>query len=258
MHSQYSAVHTDADIADDVKIGPFTTIEAGVRIGKGSVIGPNVSILKGTTIGSHCEIHHGAVIGGKPQDLKYNGEETYVEIGDSTVIREHVTISRGTADKLTTQIGKNCLLMAYVHVAHDCTIGNHCIFSNTVQIAGHVNIHDHVVVAGTAAIHQFVKIGAHAFIAGGALVRKDVPPFTLAAREPLSYAGVNSTGLKRRDFSTDKIAQIHEIYRILFNSGMNLSNALEHIQQELPDTKEREMVLEFVSQSERGIIRGYN
>jgi len=249
-------IHPDAKIADNVVIEPFSSISKNVTIGEGSWIGPNVTIMEGARIGKNVKIFPGAVISGIPQDLKFQGEETTVEIGDNTVIRECVTVSRGTMDRYKTVIGSNCLLMAYVHVAHDCVIGNNCILANAVQLAGHVQIDDWAVLGGTAAIRQFVKIGAHVMLAGGTLVRKDVPPFVTAAREPLSYAGVNSIGLRRRGFSNEKINEIQEVYRYIYQKGYNHSSALEKIKLELPATKERDEIINFIQNSERGIMKG--
>ena len=191
-------VHPDADIADNVTIEPFSMIYENVTIGEGTWIGPNVTIFPGARIGKNCKIFPGAVISAIPQDLKFKGEASVVEIGDNTTIRECVTINRGTVDKMKTVVGNNCLLMAYVHIAHDCILGNNIIIANSVNLAGHVDIEDWVIIEGGTAVGQFVRIGAHAFISGLTGVRKNVPPFTKAAREPLQYVGVNSVGLRRR------------------------------------------------------------
>lgn len=257
MISPMAHVDPKATIGNNVQIDPFTMIHENVEIGEGTWIGPNVTIFPGARIGKNCKIFPGAVIAGIPQDLKFQGEESTVVIGDNTTIRECVTISRGTVDKQTTVVGSNCLLMAYVHVAHDCVIGSHVIIANSVQIAGHVSIDDWAIVGGSSAIHQFVKIGMHSMISGGSLVRKDVPPYTKAAREPLSYAGVNSLGLRRRGFSSESIAHIQEVYRFLFLNSMNNSRALEEIEINLPATKERDEILNFIRSSERGVMKGY-
>jgi UDP-N-acetylglucosamine acyltransferase len=241
----------------NVQVDPFTMIHENVQIGDNSWIGSNVTIYPGAKIGKNVKIFPGAVIAGIPQDLKFQGEDSTVMIGDNTTIRECVTISRGTVDKQTTVIGSNCLLMAYVHIAHDCMIGSNVIIANAVQIAGHVIIDDWAIVGGSSAIHQFVKIGMHSMISGGSLVRKDVPPFTKAAREPLSYAGVNSLGLRRRGFSSESISHIQEVYRFLFLNSMNNSKALEEIEVNLPATKERDEILNFIRSSERGVMKGY-
>jgi UDP-N-acetylglucosamine acyltransferase len=244
-------------MGENVQVDPFTMIHENVQIGDNSWIGSNVTIYPGAKIGKNVKIFPGAVIAGIPQDLKFQGEDSTVMIGDNTTIRECVTISRGTVDKQTTVIGSNCLLMAYVHVAHDCVIGSNVIIANAVQIAGHVIIDDWAIVGGSSAIHQFVKIGMHSMISGGSLVRKDVPPFTKAAREPLSYAGVNSLGLRRRGFSSESISHIQEVYRFLFLNSMNNSRALEEIEVNLPATKERDEILNFIRSSERGVMKGY-
>ncbi len=250
-------IHPDAEIGSNVSIEPFTSIYKNVTIGEGTWIGPNVTIMEGARIGRNCKIFPGAVVSGTPQDLKYRGEDTETVIGDNTTIRECVTVSRGTSDKLKTVIGSNCLLMAYVHVAHDCYIGNNCILANSVQVAGHVEIFDHVIVGGTTAIHQFAKIGQHAIISGGSLVRKDVPPYVKAAREPLSYCGLNIVGLKRRGFSDQRIANIQEVYRNLFLKGLNYASAIKTIEEELTPSDERDEILNFLTSSERGIMKGF-
>ncbi|AKQ46340.1 hypothetical protein TH63_13045 [Rufibacter radiotolerans] len=258
MNQPLAYIHPEAKIATNVVIEPFTTISKDVEIGEGTWIGPNVTIMEGARIGKNCQIFPGAVISAPPQDLKYKGEPSTVTIGDNTIIRECVTLNRGTAlDKNTTAIGNNCLIMAYVHVAHDCIIGNHVIIANGVQLAGHIVIHDHVFIGGTSAVHQFVSIGAHAMVSGGSLVRKDVPPFIKAAREPLSYAGVNSIGLRRRGFSNEQITDIQQIYRILFMSGLNTASAVEKIEIDLSPSAERDEIVNFVRNSGRGIIKGY-
>jgi UDP-N-acetylglucosamine acyltransferase len=198
------------------------------------------------------------VISGIPQDLKFAGENTTVEIGDNTIIREFVTISRGTIDRSKTVIGKNCLLMAYVHVAHDCILGDNCILVNAVQVAGHVRIDEWAIIGGSTSIHQFVKIGSHVMVAGGSLVRKDVPPFTKAAREPLSYSGINSIGLRRRGYSNEKINEIQEIYRHVYLKGLNNSKALDVLELEMPASRERDEIINFIRTSDRGIMKGIN
>lgn len=249
-------IHPDAKIGAEVKIEPFTSIAADVEIGEGTWIGPNVTIMDGARIGKHCRIFPGAVISAVPQDLKFEGEKTTVVIGDHTTIREYVTINRGTKDRYETRVGSHVLLMAYVHVAHDCIIGDHCIVANTVQLGGHVVLGDYVVMGGTSAAHQFVKIGDHAMVAGGGRARKDVPPFVKAGREPLSYVGVNSIGLRRRKFNADQMEEIREIYRIIYQRGLNTKEALTHIKEELPQSPDRELIIDFIESSKRGIIRG--
>jgi len=250
-------IHPDAKIAANVVIEPFSVIDKNVKIGEGTWIGPNVNIFEGARIGKNVKIFPGASISAIPQDLKFSGEDTNAIIGDNTIIRECVTISRGTKDKFKTKIGKNCLLMAYVHVAHDCVIGNHCILVNAVQIAGHVDIENYAIIGGASAIHQFVKIGTHAMVSGGSLVRKDVPPYTKAAREPLSYSGINSIGLRRRGYSSDKIIEIQEIYRQIYLRGKNNSMALDILELEMKPSKERDEIIRFVRSSDRGIMKGF-
>lgn len=250
-------IHPDAKIGPNVKIDPFTTVHKNVEIGEGTWIGSNVTIMEGARIGKNCRVFPSSVISAIPQDLKYKGEETLTIIGDGSTIRECVTINRGTSDRDKTQLGENCLIMAYSHIAHDCIIGNNCIFSNNTTLAGHITIGDNVVLAGLTAVQQFVRIGSHAFVTGGSLVRKDVPPFVKAAREPLSYVGVNSIGLKRRGFSLEKINHILDIYRILFVRGFNISKALSIIETEIPVTDERDEILSFIREPGRGIMKGY-
>ncbi len=251
-------VHPEAVIGNNVVIEPFATIQKDVIIGDDSWIGPNAVIWEGSRIGKNVKIYPGASVSSIPQDLKFAGEKTETFIGDNTVIRESVTISRGTADKHKTVIGKNCLLMAYVHIAHDCIIGNNCIFANAVQVAGHVTIEDWAIIGGASALHQFVKVGAHVMLSGGSLVRKDVPPYTKAAREPLTYAGVNSIGLRRRGFSPEKISEIQEIYRFIFLKGMNNSKALDSVEKEIPASEERDYIINFIRSSERGVMKGFS
>lgn len=258
MNQPLAYIHPQAKIATNVVIEPFVTIHKNVEIDEGTWIGPNVTIMEGARIGKNCRIFPGAVISAIPQDLKFRGEETTVEIGDNTTIRECATINRGTTDKYKTVVGSNCLIMAYVHIGHDCLVGNHVILGNTVQLAGHVIIDDYAIFGGACAVQQFSKIGAHAYIGGGSLVRKDVPPYTKAAREPLSYAGINSIGLRRRGFSNDKINQIQEIYRIIYLKGYNNSKALEIIELEMPPSQERDEIINFVRSSEGGIMKGFS
>jgi UDP-N-acetylglucosamine acyltransferase len=258
MIHPHTYIHPNAKLATNVKIDPFSVIHQNVEIGSGTWIGSNVTIMEGARIGSNCRIFPGAVIAGIPQDLKYQGEETMVEIGDNTTIREFVTINRGSKDKWITKVGDNCLIMAYSHIAHDCIIGNNCIMSNNTQMAGHVTMGDHSILAGMCAVHQFVNIGQHAFIAGGSLVSKDVPPYIKAGRTPLSYAGVNSVGLKRRGFSLDRINHILDIYRIIYNKNMNTSQALNFIEEELAATDERDEIVTFIRESGRGIIKRFS
>ncbi|MBO4995417.1 MAG: acyl-ACP--UDP-N-acetylglucosamine O-acyltransferase [Muribaculaceae bacterium] len=257
MKQPLAYIHPAAKIAPSVVIDPFVTIEENVEIGEGTRIGSNVTIMSGARIGKNCTIFPGAVISGIPQDLKFRGEDTVAIIGDNTTIRECVTINRGTASKGKTIVGSNCLIMAYSHVAHDCVIGDHVIMSNATQIAGEVVVDNYAVIGGGALIHQFCHIGPHVMIQGGALVNKDIPPYVKAAREPIAYAGVNSIGLRRRGFSSEVIREIQEIYRYLYLSGLNNTDAVERIEAELPATKERDEIILFVRNAKRGIIRGY-
>lgn len=257
MKQPLAYIHPEAKIAPNVVIDPFVTIDKNVVIGEGSRIGSNATILEGTRIGKNCNIFPGAVIGAIPQDLKFVGEETTVEIGDNTTVREFATINRGTKARGKTVVGSNCLLMAYVHVAHDCIIGNNVILVNSVQVAGEVIINDFAIVGGLSAIHQFVHIGAHVMVSGGSLVSKDIPPYVKAGRDPLSYVGVNSIGLRRRSFTNEQIRDIQDCYRMLFQSKMNNSDALVRIEAELPASKERDEIILFVKNSQRGIIKGY-
>ncbi len=258
MYQPLSHVHPNSKIASNVVIEPFVTISKNVEIGEGSWIGPNVTIMENTKIGKNCKIFPGSVIGAIPQDLKFRGEETFVEIGDNNTIRECVTINRGTAAKGKTIIGSNCLLMAYVHVAHDCVVGDNVILVNGATLAGEVMVDDYAIISASSLIHQFVHIGAHSMLQGGSLVGMDVPPYAKAGRNPLTYAGTNSIGLRRRGFSNEKINEIQEIYRKLYHNGMNRSQAIEYIEAEMPATKERDEIILFVKNSKRGIIRGYN
>ena len=258
MNQPLAYVNPQAKVAKNVVIEPFVTIDKNVIIGEGTWIGPNVTIMEGARIGNNCKIYPGAVISAPPQDLKYNGEETTVTIGDNTTIREFVTINRGTKANMETVIGNNCLLMAYVHIAHDCIIGNNCILANAATLAGHIVIDDWAIIGGLSAVHQFVNIGSHTMISGGSLVRKDVPPFTKSAREPLSYVGINSIGLRRRGFSFEKIKEIQDIYRIIYLRGYNVTQAIDVIEAEMPATSERDEILSFISKSSRGIMKGYS
>jgi UDP-N-acetylglucosamine acyltransferase len=251
-------IHPQAHIAENVVIEPFVTIYKDVVIGEGTWIGSNVTIMEGARIGKNCRIFPGAVISAPPQDMKYKGEATTVTVGDNTVIRECVTLNRGTAlDKNTTTIGANCLLMAYVHIAHDCVIGNNVIIANSVQLAGHIEVQDFAFIGGASAVHQFVSIGAHSIISGGSLVRKDVPPYTKAGREPLSYVGINSVGLRRRGFTSEQINEIQDIYRTIFLKKLNISKALDIIETERQPTEIRDEIIDFIRNSNRGVMKGF-
>jgi UDP-N-acetylglucosamine acyltransferase len=257
MHQPLSYVHPQAKIAQNVVIEPFVTIHNNVEIDEGTWIGSHVTIMEGARIGKNCKIFPGAVISAIPQDLKFKNEPTYAIIGNNVIIREYVTVNRGTRDKHKTIIGDNVLLMAYAHIAHDCNIGKNAIIANAVNIAGHVKVGEYAVIGGISAVHQFVSIGQHCMISGGSLVRKDVPPYTKAAREPLSYTGINSIGLRRRGFSSEKINEIQEIYRLLYMRGHNVSQALSIIEAEMPASQERDEIVSFIQRSDRGVMRGY-
>ncbi|MBC8034365.1 MAG: acyl-ACP--UDP-N-acetylglucosamine O-acyltransferase [Chitinophagaceae bacterium] len=257
MIHPHTYIHQNAKLATNVKVDPFTVIHQNVEIGEGTWIGSNVTIMEGARIGKNCRIFPGAVLAAIPQDLKYDGEETTVQIGDNTTIREFVTINRGSNDRWTTKVGSNCLIMAYSHIAHDCIIGNNCVLSNNATLGGHVRVDDWVWIAGVSAVHQFVHIGQHAYIGGGSLVSKDVPPYIKAVRNPLSYGGVNSVGLKRRGFQLEKINHILDIYRVIFNQGLNTTQALALIEEEFPASDERDEIVTFIRESGRGIIKRF-
>jgi len=239
-------------------IEPFATIYEDVEIGEGSWIGPNAVIMDGARLGRNCKVFPGAVISAIPQDMKYQGEITTVEIGDHTTIREFVTINKGTNARGKTTIGSNSLIMAYVHVAHDCKIGDYVILVNSSALAGEVEIDDYAIVSAASLIHQFCRVGKHAMLQGGSRVGKDVPPYITAGRIPLAYEGLNSIGLKRRGFTAEKINEIQEIYRIIYHRGFNNTQAREYIEKEFPPTEERDEILEFMKGSKRGLIRGFN
>lgn len=257
MKQPLAYIDPGAKIANNVVIDPFVTIDRNVEIGEGTHICNNVTIFEGARIGKNCRIFPGAVIGAIPQDLKFKGEDTVTIIGDNTTIRECATVNRGTASTGKTVVGSNCLIMAYCHIAHDCVVGDNVIMANAVQVAGEVHIDDYAIVGGGALIHQFCHLGSHIMVQGGAQVPKDIPPFVKAGRIPLSYAGVNSIGLRRRGFSNEQINQIQEIYRYLYMSGLNNSDAVSLIEAELPATPERDEVILFVRNSKRGIMKGY-
>ncbi len=257
MYQPLSYIHPGAKIAKNVVVEPFSSIDKNVVIGEGTWIGSNVTIMSGARIGKNVSIFPGSVISAVPQDLKFKGEDTTAVIGDNTTLRECVTINRGTSDRNKTKIGKNCLIMAYSHVAHDCFVGDNCIFSNNSTLAGHVTVGNHVILAGMVAVHQFCSIGNHAFVAGGSLVRKDIPPYVKAAREPISYVGINSVGLRRRGFDNKVIMQIQSIYRTLYQKKYNNTQAVSIMEAEMEATKERDEIIQFIKNSQRGIMKGY-
>lgn len=252
-------VHPNAKIGTNVTISPFCTIAENVEIGEGSWIGPNVTIFDYVKIGKNCKVFPGAVIGAIPQDLKFAGEVSYVEIGDNVTIRECATVNRGTgaSGKFKTIIKDNAFIMSYVHVAHDCVVGENVILVSYVGLAGETEVDDFAIIGGNSAAHQFSKIGMHAMLSGGSLIGKDVPPYALAGRRPLSYAGINIVGLRRRGFSNEQIEHIKEIYRVIYQSGLNVSDACKKIETEFPETTEKRVILDFIAASKRGIIR-YN
>jgi UDP-N-acetylglucosamine acyltransferase len=255
MISNLAFVHPEAKIDKDVTIEPFAYIAGNVIIGEGTWIGPNATIMDGARIGKNCKIFPTSVVSGIPQDLKFKGEETTAEIGDSTTVRESSTINRGTSAVGKTVVGSNCLLMAYSHIGHDCLVGDHVILGNSSMLAGEVKIDDWAILSGGTLVHQFSHIGAHVIIGGGSKVRTDVPPFIKADRDPLSFLGLNSVGLTRRGFVKERIDEIHEIYRAIYQRGMNFSQAIEFVEKEFKASPDRDYILEFIRKSERGIIR---
>lgn len=257
MNQPFSYIHPSAEIADNVVIEPFVTISKDVVIGEGTWIGPNVTIMEGARIGKNCKIFPGAVISAIPQDLKYKGEKSTVEIGDNVIIREFVTVNKGTEASMKTTIGDNSLLMAYVHIAHDCAIGKNCVLANNANLAGHVEVGDFAILGGATNFQQFTKMGRHVIVSGGCLVNKDIPPFVRAARHPTTYAGVNSIGLRRRGYSTTQINHILDVYRTLYIRGYNTSSALKIIEGDIPDSPEKDEIVNFIRESVRGIMKGF-
>jgi UDP-N-acetylglucosamine acyltransferase len=256
MISKLAYIHPEARLGENVTVDPFAYIAANVIIGDGTWIGPNATVLDGARIGKNCKIFPSAVVSGIPQDMKFRGEDTTAEIGDNTSVREGVTVNRGTATAGKTVVGSNCLLMAYVHIGHDCQIGNNCIFGNSTGMAGEVKVDDWAILSGSTLVHQFSRIGSHVIIGGGGKVRLDVPPYIKADREPLAYMGLNIVGLTRRGFEKERIDEIHNIYRAIYQNGMNISKALEYVDKEFKPSPDRDSILEFIRKSERGIIRG--
>ena len=254
--SSLAYIHPSAEIGEDVIVEPFAYIEDNVVIGAGSRVMPHACIMSGARIGKNCTIFPNAVISGIPQDLKFEDEESLAIIGDNTVIRECVTVNRGTISRGQTIVGNNCLLMAYSHVAHDCVLKDNVIIGNTVQLAGEVEIDDYAILSGGALVHQFTRVGKHVMIQGGTRLGKDIPPFAVAGREPVSYVGINIVGLRRRGFTREQINNIQEVYRYLYLSGYNISQALEKIEIELSESEERTEIIDFVRASSRGVVRG--
>jgi len=255
-----ACVSPDAKLGDNIEIGPYAYIDANVEIGDGCKILPHATIFEYVKMGKNCQIFPGAVIGAIPQDLKFDGEVTYVEIGDNVTVRECATINRGTraSGKGVTRIGNNTLIMSYVHVAHDCNVGNHCILVSFVGIAGETDVEDWAILGGGAKAHQFSRIGAHAMVGGVSKINKDVPPFVLCGRDPICYVGINIVGLRRRGFSTDQIRNIKDIYDTIYFQGMNVSDGLAKVESGFPKSEERDMILNFIRASKRGIIRAAN
>lgn len=256
MYSPLAMIHPEAMIGENVTIGPFTVIEKDVIIGDNCHIYPHTNILNGTRIGADCQVFPGAVIAGVPQDLKFAGEYSTVEIGNHTTVRECVTINRGTKSKEKTKVGNNCLIMAYSHIAHDCVVKDHVIIGNACQVAGEVTIDDFAIISGGALVHQFVRISQHVMIQGGSRVGKDIPPYTLIGREPITYCGINIVGLRRRGFTNQQVYLIQDIYRTLYTRGLNNTEALKAIETEYEPSIERDLILNFIKSSERGIVRG--
>lgn len=249
-------VDPGAEIGPGVVIGPYTVIGPEVKVGAGTEIGPHVQIEGDTTLGEECRIFKGAVLGTEPQDLKFQGERTRLEVGDRTVIREYATLNRGTSARGVTVVGSDCLLMAYTHVAHDCELGNHVILSNAVNMAGHVVIEDWVIIGGITPIHQFVRIGAHAFVGGGSRIPQDIPPYCRAAGNPPKLYGLNAVGLERRGFSQETRRALKQAYRLVFMSGLNVGQGVARAQEEGELIPEVRHFLSFIRESERGITIG--
>ncbi len=251
-----ASVHPSAVIAESAQIGPFAYIEENVVIGERTVVMANASVMSGARIGDDCQIFPSAVVGAIPQDLKFRGEDTLAIIGNNTVIRECATVHRGTASKGKTVVGNNCLIMAYSHVAHDCLLHDHIIMSNATQLAGEVVVDEYAILGGGSLVHQFTHVGAHSMTQGGTKVNKDIPPYVIAAREPVSFCGINAVGLSRRGFTKEQVTAIQDTYRLIYMSGLNVSQALQQINETLPQSPERDAIINFITTSPRGVIRG--
>ncbi|NIV12348.1 MAG: acyl-ACP--UDP-N-acetylglucosamine O-acyltransferase [Aliifodinibius sp.] len=249
-------VDSKAELGNNVEVGPFTILEGNVMIDEGCRLQSHVLIASGTRLGKNIFVGKGAVLGTEPQDLKFKNEKTYLEVGDNTVIREFATLNRGTSYSYKTVVGKNCFLMAYMHIAHDCVIGNNVIISNAVNMAGHVVIEDYAAVGGLTAIHQFVRLGQHSFIGGGLRIPRDVPPYILAMGEPLQYGGTNYVGLSRRGFDEEVILEIKRAYKLIYKSNFTIREAVAKIEETLKPLPEIKNIVEFLKKSERGLIRG--
>lgn len=254
--SNLAFVHPEAKLGDDVVVEPFAYVDNNTEIGDGTRIMSHATVLSGSRIGKNCTIFPHATIAGIPQDLKFQGEDTIAEIGDNTTVRECATVNRGTASKGFTKVGKDCLIMAYSHVAHDCVVNDNVIIGNSTQLAGEVEIDDYAILSGGTLVHQFSRIGAHTMIQGGSKVSKDIPPYIMVGREPIIYVGLNVVGLRRRGFSSEQINSIQEMYRFIYQSGLNVTQATEKIESELPESEERQAILDFIRMSNRGIVRG--
>lgn len=255
--SHQAYVHPEAILGENLTIEPFVFVDKNVEIGDGTHIMSGANIRYGARVGKNCRIFPGAVIGGLPQDLKFNGEDSLAIVGDNTTVRECVTVNRGTASRGYTKVGNNCLLMAYSHIAHDCVISDSVIVGNATQLAGEVEVEHHAILSGGTLVHQFTRIGAHVMIQGGTRLGKDIPPYIIAGREPVCYSGVNLVGLRRHGYSNEKINEIQEIYRTIYQSGFNFSDAISKIEKEFEETPEMRLIVDFVKDSPRGIVRGY-
>jgi len=252
-----AVIDPKAELDSTVTVGPYAIINENVRIDAGTKIDGHAIVSGPSTIGKNNTISSFATVGGDPQDLKFQGEYTLTEIGDNTIIREYVTINKGTRAKDKTVVGKDCLIMSYVHIAHDCMLQDRVILGSYAGLAGEVEVDQWAIISPGSLVHQFVRIGAHVMIQGGSKVSKDVPPFSMSGREPISFTGINSIGLRRRGFTNDTIYAIQEVYRIIYQRGLNISDALEFVEANLPASKERDEIILFVRESKRGIIRGY-
>jgi len=253
--SKKAEIHPDAQIGENVTIEAFAKIDKDVIIGDGTWIGANATIYPGARIGKDCKVFPGAVISAEPQDLKFAGEYSTVEVGDRVTVREYVTINRGTSAKGVTRVGNDTLLMAYAHLGHDVEVGSHCVVANSVQLAGEVVLEDWVVIGGMSAVHQFCRIGAHAMVSGMCGVLSDVAPFTKVFGLPAAYMGINVVGLRRRGFSREQIDNIHDIYRALYQQGRNVSQAIEYMQAYLDPSPEMGQIINFIKESKRGVIK---
>lgn len=247
-------VSSDAEIGSNVEIGAFAIIGEGCTVGDGCVISPRATLERNVTTGPNVKVGIGSILGGAPQDLKYAGEETTVEVGEGTVIREYVTINRGTSHSFKTTVGNHCLLMSYVHIAHDCNVGNNVILSNVVQLAGHVTIEDKAIISGVSAVHQFARIGRHSFIGGFSRVSKDIPPFLKAVGNPVKLYGLNTIGLQRSGMDENTIRELKRAYRLLFRSDLNVTQAIERAHTELEPLPEVKELVGFVEASVRGVV----